>query len=63
MDGSQFVGPIGPGEEVSTAKRRGRNWSLRWLLMALTIPLLLVGSILYGHYTQLTREPENLRDR
>jgi membrane fusion protein, multidrug efflux system len=50
MDGSQFVGPIGPGEEVSTAKRRGRNWSLRWLLMALTIPLLLVGSILYGHY-------------
>ncbi len=49
MDGTQFVGPAGPDEDITTPARR-RVWSLRRVLSALAALLVLAGLVLYGRY-------------
>jgi membrane fusion protein, multidrug efflux system len=49
MDGSQFVGPVRPGEGITAGKRR-RPWPLRQILIGLAAFLALIGITAYGRY-------------
>jgi membrane fusion protein, multidrug efflux system len=49
MDGSQFIGPVRPGEGVTAGKRR-RPWPLRQILVGLAAFVALIGITDYGRY-------------
>jgi membrane fusion protein, multidrug efflux system len=49
MDGSQFIGPVRPGEGVTAGKRR-RPWPLRQILIGLAGFVALIGISAYGRY-------------